>query len=141
MNRTTNPALDSYTSQELIDAVLARKEPDTAKALFSLAGTYHPAFVEEWRSTSVQVLDVVDDLYEVMEWLREDKLFSQSDRVRTLTGRLARTVPPHRVFGGWEKKLIRNLARDFPEQLSLKESKKLIARNKALEAAIKESKL
>lgn len=32
----------------------------------------------------------VDDLYDVIEWLREDRHFAQSDRVRVITGRLAR---------------------------------------------------
>lgn len=32
----------------------------------------------------------VDDLCQVIDWLREEKLYSQSDRLRTITGRLAR---------------------------------------------------
>ena len=32
----------------------------------------------------------VNDLQMVMEWLREEKMYAQSDRIRTITGRLAR---------------------------------------------------
>ena len=34
--------------------------------------------------------DAVDDLADVIEWLREEKMFGQSDRLRTIAGRLAR---------------------------------------------------
>ena len=36
----------------------------------------------------------VDELADVMEWLRGDKHFAQADRLRTIIGRLARCVPP-----------------------------------------------
>lgn len=34
--------------------------------------------------------DSIDDIHDVMNWLREEKLFRQSDRLRTIAGRLAR---------------------------------------------------
>ena len=38
--------------------------------------------------------DAIDDLFDVMEWLRSEKLFAQSDRIRTISGRLARLRGP-----------------------------------------------
>jgi hypothetical protein len=37
--------------------------------------------------------DTIDDLIEVMEWLRSEKQFDKADRLRTIIGRLARLRP------------------------------------------------
>ncbi|WP_299129683.1 hypothetical protein [uncultured Amaricoccus sp.] len=34
----------------------------------------------------------IDDIADVMNWLREEKLYAQSDRLRTIAGRLARRL-------------------------------------------------
>jgi len=34
--------------------------------------------------------DAIDELYDVIEWLREEKQYKKSDRLRTIVGRLAR---------------------------------------------------
>lgn len=38
--------------------------------------------------------DSVDDLNDVMEWLREEKQYEKADRLRTIIGRLARLRRP-----------------------------------------------
>ena len=52
----------------------------------------------------------IDDIHDVMEWLREDRLFRQSDRLRTIGGRLARLQRP---FVGDRAFLIRDIARGW----------------------------
>lgn len=36
--------------------------------------------------------EAVDDLHDVMDWLREEKDFAKSDRLRVIAGRLARLI-------------------------------------------------
>ena len=55
--------------------------------------------------------DAVDDIHDVMNWLREDKLFRQSDRLRTIAGRLARLQGPY--VPGKPPVLIRDIARGW----------------------------
>lgn len=37
-----------------------------------------------------RIADAVDDLDAMIEWLREEKQFEKADRLRTITGRIAR---------------------------------------------------
>ena len=37
-----------------------------------------------------EIGDAVDDIADVMEWLRSEKQFDKADRLRTIAGRLAR---------------------------------------------------
>jgi len=54
----------------------------------------------------------VDDLYDLMEWLRAERQFAQADRLRTILGRLARSLPPPRET---DRGLIRTIARGYPD--------------------------
>lgn len=63
------------------------------------------------RTTDDGLGSAVDDLYDVIEWLREDKQFDKADRVRTIAGRLARLQLP---LGTDEKSdAIRDIARGW----------------------------
>lgn len=61
----------------------------------------------------------VDDLFDVMEWLREEKRFAQSDRIRVIAGRLARL---RRTFPTERPDLIVVMARSWPDPLREKKS-------------------
>jgi hypothetical protein len=111
---------------DAIKELLTSKDPTIYAEIYAALRLREPAFLEEWKAQGKAALDIVDDLHDVMEWLRDEKLFAQSDRVRTLLSRLANSVPPHPIFGGWDgRDLIRNLARSYPNQLSIKESDSL----------------
>ena len=58
--------------------------------------------------TNQAICWAVDDLHQVMEWLREGKHYAESDRLRTIIGRLARAVPKSD-----EPNLIRTIARGY----------------------------
>jgi hypothetical protein len=112
---------------------LAPTTPEQVEALFDKVRMQYPAFVSDWKKSSLAAQTAVDDIADVMEWLREDRHFAQADRLRTIAGRLARSVPPYPVFGGLDAPdLIRNLARTWPDQLSIKESKRLVEENQRL---------
>lgn len=70
---------------------------------------YPVAFRRE-QNLSAEVGRAIDDLYDLMEWLREDKQYAQSDRLRTIMGRLARARPWQ---PGDHDELIRDIARKF----------------------------
>lgn len=57
----------------------------------------------------------VDDIHDVMEWLREDRMFGQSDRLRTIAGRLARL---RRGDVLEPSDAIRTLARSWPDPIT-----------------------
>lgn len=48
---------------------------------------------KKWTGMISDVKPAVDDLIEVMEWLRSEERYEQSDRLRTIVGRLARSLP------------------------------------------------
>ena len=99
--------------------------------------TRETGLVADWKKSSLIVLETVDDLCDVMEWLREDNLFRQADRLRTLISRLAKSVPPYPVFGAWNSpKLYRNMARTWPEQLTVPESNQLRAELASIRAEL-----
>ena len=50
----------------------------------------------------------VDDLSDVIDWLREEKEYEKADRIRTIAGRLARLQRPDT-----DKSSIRNIARGW----------------------------
>lgn len=126
--------LNRYSAKTLIDIAMARRDPEAARALYMLTSDKEPMFVEEYHQVCFKAQQIVDDLFDVMEWLRRDSLFAQADRVRTLLARLARSVPPHPCFGAWDSPgEVRDLARTFAEQLTVKESKAIIARAEAAE--------
>lgn len=124
--------LSCVDSDTIIAHLLARRDPKTCLALFSIGNQNRPMFVSDWYRTSNSVLHLVDDLFEVMNWLRDDKLYAQADRIRTLLARLAKSVPHYPVFFGDREDLIRNVVRTYPEQLSIKESKALLKQIEAL---------
>lgn len=115
--------------------------PEGARRYFDQRGDRRPQFVEEWHQSMKRVQDAVDDLHDVYLWLKEDGHYKQSDRIRTIVGRLARAVPAHPIFSAWDSPLlIRNLARTYDEVLSVAESKKLLQRIDFLEAKLGETK-
>ncbi|MGP9790718.1 hypothetical protein [Roseinatronobacter sp. NSM] len=105
-----------------------RSTPNDVENIFDRLSLQRPKFVEDWKHTSRSAQEAVDDMVDVMEWLREEGKFEQADRLRTIAGRLARSVPPYPVFSGLDSpSLTRNLARTWPRQLTVKESKKLLS--------------
>lgn len=128
--------LDSISAVDLINTALSRKDPEAAKSLYMLTSYKEPMFVAAWREQAAVVQTAVDDLHDVIEWLRETKNFAQADRVRTIAGRLARSVGKYPAFSGYDDSLIRNIARDWPNQLSPKESRKIFAENERLKSII-----
>jgi len=128
--------LDSIPAVDLINIALSRKDPEAAQSLYMLTSYKEPMFVAAWKDQAAAAQDAVDDLYDVMQWLRETKNFAHADRVRTIAGRLARSVLRCPAFDGYDDNLIRNIARDWPDQLSPKESRKIIAENERLKSEI-----
>ena len=86
------------------------RQPDVIKALHRALREHEPMYLETWRETNHEVGDAVDDLYDLMEWLREDKAYPQSDRLRAIIGRLSRAAPNDHTA---KKNTIRNIARTF----------------------------
>ena len=86
------------------------RQPDVIKALHKALREHEPMYLETWRETNHKVGDAVDDLYDIMEWLRKDKAYPQADRLRAVIGRLARAVPMDHMA---RKTAIRNIARTF----------------------------
>ena len=108
--------------------------PDEAKELYQKLRVREPMFLEDWRRMGVGLQDIVDDLVDVIEWLRDEQDYAKSDRLRTLAGRLARQVPNYPVFDALNDDLVRTQARTWPNQLTIKESKSLEARAEKAEA-------
>lgn len=120
--------LENVPAKELIDIALDRKDPEAAQSLYMLTSFKEPMYVQAWKQQAAAAQSAVDDLFDVMEWLRADKHFAQADRVRTIMARLAKAVAYIPAFGSWDgDDLIRNMARSFPEQLTVKESKSILA--------------
>ncbi|MDO5643638.1 MAG: hypothetical protein Q4G26_14790 [Paracoccus sp. (in: a-proteobacteria)] len=82
--------------QALMIAQMSR-QPEVIRSLHSALRENSPKYLYEWRKTMWEVGDAVDDLDDVMEWLREDKHYKQADRIRTIMARLARSVPEHQI--------------------------------------------
>ena len=117
---------------KVIEALNANSA-EGAGALYKLLSYKEPQYVEMWRQLDGVVAETVDDLVDVIDWLREDGRFNQADRLRTLAGRLARkTLKPLDA----NPRSFQELARTWPEQLTLKESKKIIAERDAALAAL-----
>lgn len=125
--------IEEYTAKELMQIALSRRDSDAAASLYMATSYHEPLFVKAWKEQEQVVRSAVDDLYDVVEWLREEKHYAQSDRVRTITGRLAR-----HTFKRNNPELLTEVARDWPEQLSLKESKKLLKEIEELRAGVKQ---
>lgn len=104
------------------------ESPSGAHAFYKLASYKEPLYVEAWKRMESTVASAVDDLVDVIDWLRESKHYPEGDRVRTIVGRLARArTEQYReedLFNG--EPLYRTMARDWPVQLTVKESKQLI---------------
>ena len=112
---------------DVIGGVINEPNPVVAGSnLYRLLGLKEPLWVADWHRTMNKIDNEIDELVSVMEWLREDKLFNQADRLRTLIGRVARAIPDYPVFTLDDPKLTRNLARTYDNQLSQKESKRLL---------------
>jgi len=73
-----------------------------------------PFLYERLQSYDDDIGCAVDDLYDVMQSLRETKNFEQSDRIRTIAGRLARA---RRRDDSEKGDLIRSMARGWPDPL------------------------
>jgi hypothetical protein len=55
--------------------------------------------------------NAVDDLSDVIDWLREEKDYEKADRLKTIAGRLARMQRPSSV--PYSNKLTREIARGW----------------------------
>ena len=88
-----------------------RKQPNVIIALHEALREGTPMYLKDWRATNKEVGDAVDDLYDLMEWLRENKNYDESDRLRTIMARLARSVPDHQIE--YDMSLIRDIARTY----------------------------
>ena len=115
-------------------AALRPTSPDEARELYQKLRLREPMFLEDWRRMGVGLQDIVDDLVDVIEWLRDEQDYAKSDRLRTLAGRLARQVPNYPVFDALNDDLVRTQARTWPNQLTIKESKAIEARAEKAEA-------
>jgi hypothetical protein len=65
-----------------------------------------------WNWITSRLGDAVDDLNDVIDWLREDGQYEQADRLRTITGRIARLQRPEFRLKDTAP-LIRDIARGF----------------------------
>lgn len=94
---------------------IADCSPDVIMALHRALRESEPKYLQSWRKMMHDIGNAVDDMNDVMEWLREGGFYEQADRVRTITGRLARIVPEHRVRHdeNGHMFLIRDLARTY----------------------------
>ncbi len=63
------------------------------------------------RSMAKAMGDAVDDIADVMDWLREEGQFDKADRLRTIAGRLAKGVDLK--YQGGPPDLIRNIAKGW----------------------------
>jgi hypothetical protein len=63
------------------------------------------------RANEREIGRATDDICDVIEWLRKDRLFAQADRLRTIAGRLARALPDLDLPG--DKDLLRHQARGW----------------------------
>ena len=90
-------------------------QPAVISALHSALRENHPKYLADWRQMMHDVGCAVDDLEGLMQWLREDGLYPQSDRLRTIMARLANAVPEHQIRWSDEGKayLIRDIARTY----------------------------
>ena len=68
-----------------------RRQPDVISALHRALRENEPQYLREWKAKDGVVGDAIDDLVEVMGLLRADKRYIESDRLRTIIGRLARS--------------------------------------------------
>lgn len=135
MDKHSEKFLSSFTAKQLVDVAMARRDPEAAKSLYMLTSYKEPQFVKSWHEQASATGAVIDDLVDVMEWMREDKLFAQADRLRTLIGRLSRVVGNGGVMTTGNE--IREIAKTWPDQLSIKESKKILTENEQMKAIIK----
>ena len=55
--------------------------------------------------------DAVDEINDVIEWMRNEKLYAQADRLRTIAGRLARLRPASEAEEATQQ--IRSIARGW----------------------------
>lgn len=111
--------------------------PQDAAKFYAAKGWNRDQFVGDWDRTSRAAQYAVDDLVAVIDWLRHDGHFAQADRLRTIAGRLARSVPNCPRFGSWRNPLLYcNLARTWPNQLTIKESKQIMTDAKKREVIL-----
>ena len=53
------------------------RQPDVISALHGALRENTPLYLSDWRATMEEVGGAVDDLYDVMEWLRESKDYNR----------------------------------------------------------------
>lgn len=70
-----------------------RGQPRIIKALHAALREKEPMYLDDWQKTNIEVGNAVEDLHDLTEWLREEKDYAKADRLRTIMGRLARSVP------------------------------------------------
>ena len=91
-----------------------RREPQVIKALHTALREHSPSYLDDWRATMSEVGSAVDDLSDLMEWLREGKHYAEADRLRTIMAKLANAVPSHQIRRKNGKiYLIRDIARTY----------------------------
>lgn len=93
----------------------SKGQPQVIGKLHDALREHEPQYLRDWRNSMVSVGNGVDDLVDVMEWLREGKHYAEADRLRTIIGQLARSVPDYRIERDAGKfiYLIRDIARTY----------------------------
>lgn len=54
----------------------------------------YKGYPQRLKAKDREIRSAVDDLHDVIEWLREQRDFEKADRLRTIAGRLARAADP-----------------------------------------------
>lgn len=92
-----------------------RRQPTVYAAMWDAISYRSPQYLKDWKETNRMVGDAVDDLYDLMEWLREGKHYAEADRLRTIISRIASAVPEHQIRRDKNGKmfLLRDIARTY----------------------------
>lgn len=91
------------------------RQPIVIMALHSALREHTPTYLKDWHSTMHEVGGAVDDLHDLMEWMREDGLYEKSDRLRVIMARLAKSIPEHKIRYDQSGKvyLLRDISRTY----------------------------
>lgn len=57
-----------------------------------MAFAEYVGYPQRVRTLELALGDAIDDMWDVMEWLREEKQFDKADRIRIIMGRAARAL-------------------------------------------------
>lgn len=97
----------SYAASWILprDCLVSQDSPPFGGSVWEMHKEYYKRLAEY----DLQIGNAIDDLYDIMNWLRKEERFSGSDRIRTIVGRLARA----RRKSWLEQGTVREIARKF----------------------------